>query len=90
MGIQDKARHLATLYLEDLSDFIVATTDAHFGFSRYAERLSRSAHSFDNLYLELHKNYTYIDEITLSILSKKLSDEQTDLVDITAPFPGNM
>jgi hypothetical protein len=24
MGIQDKAKHLATLYLEDLSDFIVA------------------------------------------------------------------
>jgi len=90
MGIQDKARHLATLYLEDLSDFIVATTDAHFGFSRYAERLSRSAHSFDNLYLELHKKYTYIDEITLSILSKKLSNEQPDLVAITAPFPGNI
>ena len=36
MGIQDKAKHLATLYLEDLSDLIMECVDAHFGFSRYA------------------------------------------------------
>ncbi|MFA6152216.1 MAG: radical SAM protein [Chitinophagaceae bacterium] len=90
MGIQDKARHLATLYLEDLSDFIVATTDAHFGFSRYAERLSRSAHSFDELYAELYKSETFIDELTLELLSKKMKSVQPDLVAISAPFPGNM
>lgn len=38
MGMQDKAKHLATLYLEDLSDFIVECVDENFGFSRYAER----------------------------------------------------
>ncbi len=45
MGMQDKAKHLATLYLEDLSDFIVECIDENFGFSRYAERLGRSANS---------------------------------------------
>ncbi|OYU66109.1 MAG: radical SAM protein, partial [Cytophagaceae bacterium BCCC1] len=50
MGMQDKAKHLATLYLEDLSDFIVECLDENFGFSRYAERLGRSANSFDELY----------------------------------------
>lgn len=49
MGMQDKAKHLATLYLEDLSDFIVECVDENFGFSRYAERLGRSANSFDEL-----------------------------------------
>jgi hypothetical protein len=39
MGTQDKAKHLATLYLEDISDFIVECVDDNFGFSRYAERL---------------------------------------------------
>ncbi|MFT4668593.1 MAG: hypothetical protein ACI9HJ_000158, partial [Ulvibacter sp.] len=39
MGMQDKAKHLATLYLEDLSDFIIECIDDNFGFSRYAERL---------------------------------------------------
>ena len=34
MGMQDKAKHLATLYLEDLSDFIVECVDENFGFSR--------------------------------------------------------
>ena len=44
MGIQDKARHIVTLYLEDISH-LVAAVDAHFGFSRYAEQLGRSASS---------------------------------------------
>ncbi|HNP34198.1 MAG TPA: radical SAM protein, partial [Flavobacterium sp.] len=43
IGMQDKAKHLATLYLEDLSDFIKECIDENFGFSRYAERLGRSA-----------------------------------------------
>ena len=43
MGSQDKAKHLATLYLEDISDFIIECIDSNFGFSRYAERLGRSA-----------------------------------------------
>ena len=50
MGMQDKAKHLATLYLEDLSDLIMQCADSNFGFSRYAERLGRSANSFDELY----------------------------------------
>ena len=37
MGLQDKAKYLATMYLEDLSDLIKETIDEHFGFSRYAE-----------------------------------------------------
>src|SRR5690606_12534532 len=43
MGLQDKAKHLATLYLEDISDYIVENIDADFGFSRYAERIGQSA-----------------------------------------------
>src|SRR5690606_26177582 len=46
MGIQDRAKHLATMYLEDLSDLITECVDPHFGLSRYAEKLGRSANSF--------------------------------------------
>ncbi len=49
MGIQDKARHLSTLYLEDLGDLIKEAVDPHFGFSRYAERLGRTATHFDEI-----------------------------------------
>ena len=90
MGMQDKAKHLATLYLEDLSDFIVECIDENFGFSRYAERLGRSANSFNELYTHLQKEVTYIDTITLKILAERIQQTQPKLVCISVPFPGNL
>lgn len=90
MGMQDKAKHLATLYLEDLSDFIVECVDENFGFSRYAERLGRSANSFDELYQHLQKDFTFIDEITIRILKKRIEEVQPRLVCFSVPFPGNL
>lgn len=90
MGTQDKAKHLATLYLEDISDFIVECVDENFGFSRYAERLGRSANSFDELYEALQKEPTYIDGILLSILEEKIARIQPELMLISVPFPGNL
>ncbi|WP_445736913.1 B12-binding domain-containing radical SAM protein [Mariniflexile sp.] len=90
MGMQDKAKHLATLYLEDLSDFIVECIDANFGFSRYAERLGQSANAFDELYEQLESEPTYIDGITLKILEEKLQTVQPKLVCFSVPFPGNL
>jgi hypothetical protein len=90
MGMQDKAKHIATLYLEDLSDFIVECIDENFGFSRYAERLGRSANSFDEMYKQLQQNITFIDAITLTILKKRMASVQPKLVCISVPFPGNL
>lgn len=90
MGMQDKAKHLATLYLEDLSDFIIECIDENFGFSRYAERLGQSANSFDELYKHLQLDVTFIDAITLSILEKRINQTQPKLVCISVPFPGNL
>ena len=90
MGTQDKAKHLATLYLEDLSDLIVECVDNNFGFSRYAERLGRSASTFDELYESLQTQPTYIDNILLEILEKRISEVEPTLVLISVPFPGNL
>ncbi len=90
MGTQDKAKHLATLYLEDISDFIVECVDANFGFSRYAERLGRSANSFDELYDALQQEPTYIDTVLLSILKERIETIQPTLFLISVPFPGNL
>ncbi len=90
MGYQDFAKHLATMYLEDISDFIKTYVDPNFGFSRYAERLGRSANSFDELYAYLQQDLTYIDEITLRILNERLHTHQPKLVCISVPFPGNL
>ncbi|MGM1056277.1 MAG: B12-binding domain-containing radical SAM protein [Bacteroidota bacterium] len=90
MGMQDKAKHIATLYLEDLSDFIIECIDNNFGFSRYAERLGQSANSFDELYAQLQMPTTFIDDITLNILDGRLKLEQPKLVCFSVPFPGNL
>jgi hypothetical protein len=90
MGTQDKAKHLATLYLEDISDFIVECIDPNFGFSRYAERLGRSANSFDELYAALQQQPTYIDTLLLSILKLKIETIQPNVFLISVPFPGNL
>ncbi|WP_316803263.1 B12-binding domain-containing radical SAM protein [Pedobacter nototheniae] len=90
MGTQDKAKHLATLYLEDISDFIVECVDENFGFSRYAERLGRSANSFDELYSALQRELTYIDEILVEILKQKIEAIEPKLFLISVPFPGNL
>lgn len=90
MGLQDKAKHLATLYLEDLSDYIVENIDPDFGFSRYAERIGQSANSFDELYAKLQDAPTFTDHFTLKILQEKIEAVKPKLVCFSVPFPGNL
>jgi len=90
MGIRDKARHLATLYLEDISDLIVEAVDPYFGFSRYAERLAQSAASFDELNTALNQADSFTDRILCRILQEKMDAEQPSLVALSVPFPGNV
>lgn len=90
LGIQDKAKHFATLYLEDISDLIQECVDANFGFSRYAEKLARSANSFDELYEALQQDLTYTDAILIGLLKKHMESVQPQLVALSVPFPGNL
>lgn len=90
MGIQDKAKYLATLYLEDLSDLIKESVDEHFGFSRYAERLGRCANSFDELYESLQQPISFIDKIYLEIFHELIVKQSPKLLAISIPFPGNL
>ncbi len=65
--------------------------DEHFGFSRYAERLGRSANSFDELYDALQQEYTYIDQLLINLVATAHSKHlQPALVAISVPFPGNL
>ena len=90
MGKLDMAKHIATLYLEDLSDLIQETVDEHFGFSRYAESLGRSANQFDDLHEALQQPYGFIDEILIKILAERIEEVQPKLVCLSVPFPGNL
>jgi len=90
MGIQDKARHFATLYLEDIGDLIREALDPHFGFSRYAERLGRSATSFDQLHEALEGPESFTDQFLLEELENLIQATDPYFVCISVPFPGNL
>ncbi|MDX2249521.1 MAG: radical SAM protein [Bacteroidia bacterium] len=90
MGIQDKARHLATLYLEDLADLIKETIDPHFGFSRYAERLGRTTTHFDEMETALKAPDTLVTRYLQQIVEEYIRRENPQLVCLSVPFPGNL
>ncbi len=90
MGTHDHARHLATLFLEDIGDLITEIIDPHFGFSRYAERLGRTASSFDEMEAAIQAPETIVTDILIEVLAEKLMASQPDLVCISVPFPGNL
>ena len=90
MGVQDRARHIATLFLEDISDFIRATVDPWFGFTRYAERIARSASSFDALHEALEGPESLTDGFMLDILRERIHEKSPLLVALSVPFPGNL
>lgn len=90
LGIQDHARHLATLYLEDLGDLITETVDPHFGFSRYAERLGRTASSFALLDEALQEPNSLISNEMIASLEAHLAAFSPELLCLSVPFPGNL
>ena len=90
LGIQDKAKHLATLYIEDIADLITECVDENFGFSRYAEKLGRSANSFDELHASLQTEYSFIDHNLIEHLAQYIDREKPQLIAISIPFPGNL
>ena len=90
LGIQDHAKYLCTLYLEDLGDLITESVDPFFGFSRYAERLGRTASGFDDLYFHIKGVDSFVTETMLRLLDQKMSYHVPNLVCFTIPFPGNV
>ncbi|KGL60779.1 radical SAM protein [Polaribacter sp. Hel1_33_49] len=90
LGILDKAKHIATLFVEELGDFINANVDEFFSFTRYAEQIARTASSFDTIDSYLQYETTLIEDEMLYLLDEKLQQYTYDLVCFTVPFPGNL
>ncbi len=89
-GVNDKARFLATLYIEDVGDLIKDAVTPYFGFSRYAETLGMSAHSFAPLDYALQQKENIIEVWLLELLAKHIEQYRPAVVGITLPFPGNL
>jgi radical SAM superfamily enzyme YgiQ (UPF0313 family) len=90
LGLQDRAKHIATLYLNDLADVIRDAVDPRFEFVRYAESLAASQPTFDHLYEALTAPPSQVDATLHALTLNALSQHQPTLVLITAPFPGNV
>jgi radical SAM superfamily enzyme YgiQ (UPF0313 family) len=90
LGVLDKAKHFATLFIEELGDFITANVDEFFSFTRYAEKIATSASSFDKLEEFLSFDLTLIESKLTQLLAEKLELNKPDLVCFSIPFPGNL
>lgn len=88
LGMQDRARHLATLYLNDISDVLRDAVDPRFEFVRYAESLAQSQPTFDPLAAALAAPMNLVDETLLALTLAAVKKHQPTLVLISVPFPG--
>jgi radical SAM superfamily enzyme YgiQ (UPF0313 family) len=90
LGLEDRARHLASLYIDDVADALRDGIDGRFELSRYGERLAASAPSFDPLRDALEGPPTLVDTMLDEVTGELYERHQPQLVGITVPFPGNV
>ncbi len=88
LGQQDRARHLATLYLNDLADVLRDAVDSRFEFVRYGESLAGSQATFEPLAQALAAPLTLMDEKLQALTLEVIEKHQPSLVLLSVPFPG--
>lgn len=90
LGLHDRAKYRASLYLDELADVVRDGIDEKFLLSRYGERLAASQASFDPLAEALDDGLSLMDEMLWEISNQMLEDSEPDVLAITLPFPGNV
>ena len=90
LGVQDRARHLATLYLNDLADVLRDAVDARFEFVRYAESLAQSQPTFEPLATALAAPPNLIDRTLIALTLQAIERHRPQLVLVSVPFPGSV
>ena len=88
LGQNDRARHLATLYLNDLADVLRDAVDPRFEFVRYGESLAGSQATFEPLAQALAAPPTLVDEVLHTLTLDCIARHKPDLVLLSVPFPG--
>ena len=88
LGVQDRARHLATLYLNDIADVLREAVDPRFEFVRYAESLAQSQPTFDPLSQALAAPPNLVDRTLHALALDAIQRHAPTVVLISVPFPG--
>jgi hypothetical protein len=87
---EELARHLASLFLDDLADVVRDGVDERFGLARYAEHLAVAATSFEPLRAALAAPPTLVDRLLEQLTTRLIRRTRPTLVGMTVPFPGNL
>jgi len=90
LGLHDRAKHLATLYLNDLADVIRDAVDSRFEFVRYAESISASQATFDPLATALSADFNLVDDILAELTLAAVARHEPTVVLLSVPFPGSV
>ncbi len=90
LGLADRARHLATLYLNELADILRDAVDARFEFVRYAETLAMSQPTFEPLAAALAAVPTLVDAYLKDLTLEALCRHSPQVVLVSTPFPGSV
>jgi radical SAM superfamily enzyme YgiQ (UPF0313 family) len=90
LGAQDRARHIATLYLNDIADVLRDAVDPRFEFVRYAESLAGSQASFEPLAHALAAPLNLVDSTLVALTLDAVKRHAPTLVLVSVPFPGSV
>ena len=90
LGQSDRARHLATLYLNDLADVLRDAVDERFEFVRYAESLAAAQARFEPLAQALAAAPNAVDTTLAELTRACIEQHQPQLVLLSVPFPGSV
>lgn len=90
LGTYDRARHLATLYLNDLADMLREAVDPRFEFVRYAESLAMAQPTFEPLAQALTAVPSLVDETLARLVEASVARHRPDVLLLSVPFPGSV
>ncbi|MEG1648967.1 MAG: radical SAM protein [Rikenellaceae bacterium] len=90
-GLNDRAKYLSTLYIEDLAEFVSEILGCDFSLIRYEQRIAASSPVFDHIYNKLSlSQLNDLEKITIDIFNSKMQQFSPDIVGFTVPFPGTL
>lgn len=90
LGVQDRARHFATLFLDDVADVLREAVDPRFEFVRYAESLAQSQASFEPLAAALAAPPNLVDRTLAELALEAVARHAPEVVLLSVPFPGSV
>jgi radical SAM superfamily enzyme YgiQ (UPF0313 family) len=88
LGTHDRARHIATLYLNTIAGVLRDAVDPRFEFVRYGEKLAQSQPTFEPLAGALAAPLNLVDRTLRELLLAALARHAPCVVLVSVPFPG--